>query len=192
MITRADGVLLAVLAFIVVCSMLYARRVLRRDRQAMQKYKLYRVRDRFIHLVGTKAIREEDFLFQSLYRATNNLIRGVKRINLKTMIESLRRQREEGHDPAEREELEKIVAALKCQPPEVVEAVSEFYVTVTEILVENSFILRWGIRSHRVHRILRKILTWASKHLNSPEPATISYYRDYRRGGETARAVVHA
>ena len=59
-----------------------ARRLFRRQDAIVQKYKLYRVRDRLICLVASHDISEEDFVFRYFYEAVTFVIKRTDTLNL--------------------------------------------------------------------------------------------------------------
>ena len=87
--------------------------------------------------------------------------------------------RRKGLDPAQQEKLDRINRELKRKDKEVVTVVHDYYRTITEILVENSWILRCLIRSETFRRFLR----WLAGDVQSGDKYRSAYrfYREYSK-----------
>src|SRR5437899_2928336 len=114
MMDRADLVLLAVVALVLVAGLIATHTTLRKDAARVQKYRLFKVRDALIYLVASGKLKEEDFIFEEFYRASNYFVRATDVINLKTLVGALLEARSKGIDPAV-EEASKRVHRASCR-----------------------------------------------------------------------------
>lgn len=155
---------------------------LRRDDLVVQKYRLYKIRDDLIYLVAEQKLAETDFLFEFFYTVTNHLIKTTKEtLSLRSFVAAVASAKLKGLDPAEEKRLEKITQELKNKDPETIATIQEFYQGVTEILLENSFILREIYRASRLTRSLVTIASWFQPLLAKFRPAQQDAYRLYRQ-----------
>jgi dsDNA-specific endonuclease/ATPase MutS2 len=146
----------------------------------IQKYKLFQIRDRLIRLVAEEKLSEDDFVFFFFYRAIDFLIRHTDLVNLKSLVDALRDAQERGLDPAAAQEVERINKQLKDEDPEVREVVSEFYATVMQILIENSFTIRlianysevWNHAVNEFRRLIGRVF--------STERQAYGFYKAYK------------
>src|SRR5207244_6657296 len=100
---------------------------LNKDRARVRKYRLYRVRDDLVYLVASGKLREDDFVFQTFYRAANHFVRATDTINLKTVVNALLEARRRGIDPAVEDQWTRIARELKSIDKEVAMTVMGFY-----------------------------------------------------------------
>lgn len=145
MLDRADiGVLIGI--GIVLTSFVFVNYwTLRRDSAKVQKYRLFRVRDEFVYLVAVGKLREDEFLFQKFYKGINALLDRTKdHLSLKGFLRATRELQEKGLDPAEREDLDRIIDELKKRnDQEIVDAVLSFFDSMYTITLENSLMVRF-------------------------------------------------
>jgi len=154
----------------------------RREGKIVQTYKLYKVRDDFVYLVAQGKLQERDRLFQSFYRASNFFIQHTNHITLKSLVAAFRDARERKLDPAEKENWKQIHEELQHQDQAVVTVAQEFYQALLDILLENSFLLRFISRYKWAHDALRWF-AGMTEHFRyaPPQRQAYIYYRDYAR-----------
>jgi hypothetical protein len=141
---RADIGLLALVILVLAVAALLNYRTLRRDKAAVQKYRLYEVRDDFVYLVAQGKLSEDGFLFQKFYGAINNLIEETdKGLSLKSFLKALEGLQQKGLDPAEPNGLQQIGEELKkTNDADVAHAVISFFQATFGIISANSIAVR--------------------------------------------------
>lgn len=164
---------------------LYNKARIRREEASAQKYRLYKVRDDLVYLVAIEKLSEDEELFELFYGFTNHLIKTTKQtLSLKTFMEALTTAEE---DPAEEEQLQRVISELKRKDAEVVQTIDSLFSAVTEILLENSYTLRlaYGLNSFwsSTTELLRP---WVDRLL--PEPDAYRIYRQYSRASQLIHA----
>jgi hypothetical protein len=180
MLDRADIALLLIVGLVLFVSRLVTTCKLRRDWAKVQKYRLYKVRDELIMLVAKGLVREDEFIFENFYRATSFYIKKTNTITLSTFIAAVMDAEKTGLDLATRERVKRVHEALKSKDPRVGRAISEFYQTILEILLENSPTLRFYLFIGPVLAPLqkcRKLLDDAKSIV--PQRAVLDIYRRY-------------
>jgi len=192
MIETADIAVLVVVALVLMVLGLRTYLFLRRDGFAVQKYRLYGVRDEFIHLVADGKLTEDEFLFQRFYMLTNYLINTTKEhLCLESFVAALTKLGEQGRDPADHEELRRISEALKHKDWEVSKAVTSFYTAVLVILLENSLVLRGIYGSKPMALVLRgvyRLLPAIAKADLRPQPSAYKIYSHYQQAAQELQA----
>src|SRR5881409_3854540 len=142
MIDRADLLLLAAVAIVLIVGLAATHVTLKKDGARVQKYRLFKVRDDLIYLVAAGKLNEDDFIFQEFYRASNYFVQATDLINVKTLVSALLEARRKGIDPAVEDAWRRVYRELQGRDPEVTKAVAGFYRAMTEILLENSWFVR--------------------------------------------------
>lgn len=178
MIDQADVALLIVITVILLASIFATHSTLRRDKWTTQKYKLFQVRDNLIYLVASGKLSEDDFVFQRFYKAINYFIEVSDHLNLGNLVAALEDARKKGLDPAEEKTRHAIRNELKKKGPEVNEVANSFYVTVLQILIENSFLLSLIMKCSSSSKAL-EVLFRSLKPRHTGK-AALRYYGDYR------------
>lgn len=179
MMDRADIALLGIVGIIFLISILATRITLRRDGWAVQKYKLYKVRDQLIYLVATGKIREQDLIFTRFYKAVNCFIQEADRINHGNFVAAAAHARRKGIDPAEERNFQEICVALRKTGPEVNEVANAFYLTILEILIENSVLLRAIMKCSSITTVVKFLVVTLDPRPTSK--SAFSLYDDYSR-----------
>jgi hypothetical protein len=180
MIDRADVLLLTAVGLVLMGGIVAAHVTLHRDRARVQKYPLYRIRDKLVYLVASGRLDENDFIFQSFYGAANHLIKRTSTINLKTFVSALEEARRNGLDPAMKERRDRIERELKAKDDAVIAVVGEFYQIIVAILMENSWFLR-AIRHYAwLRRLLAKLASVCAM-FRPTERNAYRFYQDYAR-----------
>ncbi|MCH8994265.1 MAG: hypothetical protein IH959_04775 [Chloroflexi bacterium] len=174
---RADAVLLTATLLVLGSSIWAARVSLARDAWKVQKYRLYEVRDNLIYLTVIGKLNESDFVFQEFYGATNHFINYSERINLDSLIRAARAAREKGLDPAEKDKLDRLRAALQSCDEDVRKVANSFYLALLEIMIENSLPLRMIDRRNAKPTTFRIIAQSMDPRPNSR--AAYQFYSDY-------------
>lgn len=114
--------------------------LIKKEAAKIQKYRLYKVRDDLVYLVARKKLGETDHLFLLFYGLANHLIKTTKvNLSLKGFVQAVSSA---DNNPADDQQLKKIVEELRNTDPEVAAVIAGFYRAVVEILLENSFALR--------------------------------------------------
>lgn len=168
----------------IVVDHLQSRRLFRSQDAAIQKYKLYKVRDDLIHLVAARGIAEEDPMFTYFYQSIMFVIKRTDILTLRSLLDALRDAKANGLDPAENEFVNQLNLDLSNKAPEVRRVVTEFYQAVLETLLENSWLLRVMVRKTRIRKIIlvmKRMLT-AVASLFQPLPPFAAYvlYKQYK------------
>jgi hypothetical protein len=172
----------------VACFNLRARVIFSREDKRIQKYALFKVRDDLIHLVAEEKLREDGFVFAHFYRTIDFFIRHADQLSLKSVVGALRQAQERGLDPAESQELKRIQQELNLECPEVREVVSEFYGTMMQILMENSFVLRFVVNHAGMWLVINDARRLIGS-MFSTERQAYAFYKAYRNA---ARLLAHA
>jgi hypothetical protein len=165
-----------------------AHRLFSKTDAGIRKYKLFRVRDNLVRLVAEGQLREDDFVFEFFYRAVDFLIKHTDHLNLKSVVQVLREAQKRGIDPAAAQALERINNKLPQEPPEVREVVSDFYATMAQVLMENSFVIRFIVN----HSDLWRAAADLGRVLGSLFSTERLAYRFYEAYKNAARTTAHA
>jgi hypothetical protein len=141
MFDTADISLLSSVGLVLLGFGSYNYALIRKETTKTQKYRLYKVRDDLIYLVAQSKLAEEDHLFLLFYGLTNHLIKTTKEnLSLKSFVKALSNA---DNNPADEQQLIRIAEELRNKnDPDILAVVSEFYVAVVTILIENSLTLR--------------------------------------------------
>jgi hypothetical protein len=156
-----------------------ARALFSRADAQIQKYKLFRIRDKLIHLVAEETLREEDFVFEFFYRAIDFFIRHTDQVNLKSVVQALRQAQERGLDPTAAQELERVQRELSRATPEAREVVWDFYATIMQILVENSIVIRLIAKHPNTWRAVNEFRRLIGR-VFSTEQQAYGFYKAYK------------
>jgi hypothetical protein len=189
MLDQADIALLSACFFILAISLWCAFRALKRDSWAVQKYKLFKVRDELIYLVATGKLPEDDLIFNRFYKASTFFIEHSNEINLVNWIAAAEQARKKGLDPAERANYNEIQKRLKHASPEVKKAANDFYEAFLLILVENSLVLRLISRFNSMaaaFKFVASIMAPLPSRTAQTRKAALEFYCDYRRAAAAA------
>ncbi|MCK4427683.1 MAG: hypothetical protein KAW16_04270 [candidate division Zixibacteria bacterium] len=154
------------------------RNVYKKGMKAADRYKLYKVRDDLVFLVAKGTIDEEDFIFKIFYEWTNTYIQHIHRFTLKEINKAMEEARENGYLKEINEFQAKIERELANKENEVKEVTQEFFWTMCEILVRNSFTIRLLVR-YRFTRFVQAIVK-NGRILQSLLRAQESGYRNYQ------------
>jgi hypothetical protein len=129
---------------------------LKKEAAKIQKYSLYKVRDDLIFLVAQDKLQETDHLFVLFYDLANHLIKTTKKnLSLKNFVQAVSSAQD---NPANEEQFRKVTEELRNKnDPKVSAVVSEFYMAVITILLENSLTLRILFR---LKRLWSRTITW--------------------------------
>ncbi len=162
-----------------------ARRMFRKQRAIVQKYKLYAIRDRLIYLVASRQIREDDPVLAYFYNSITFVIKNTEVLNLRSLVKALSDLRANGLNPADVDMLESLNCELQKKPKDLAEVVAEFYQTVLQILLENSLIMR-ALARHpwlpQTALVVKGCLSAAFKLF--PPFIAYKFYKEYRDAAE--------
>lgn len=179
MMDHADIALLGIVAIILLFSLLATKIALRRDGWKIQKYKLYRVRDNLIYLVATNKLRDDDLVFNRLYKAVNYYINANDQITLRNFIEAAEKARTKGIDPAEEKNFNEIHLALRTRGAEVNDVANQYYSAMLDILIENSFLLRMLMKCSSSSTVIRLLASFV--YPRRTNKTAMQFYNDYTR-----------
>ncbi len=185
MLDRADVTLLVMVLIVLAASHFFARLRARRHAALAQKYRLYKVRDDLVYLVASGVVREDDPVFREFYEATNYFINATDSINLRGLLSAIREARKRGIDPAATRKRAEVHDALKHRDGKVAEAVGHFYRAMTEVLLENSWLVRTVARNKLAARIVQgcaRATIWFSRRAAQRE--AYLFYQDYVRAAD--------
>lgn len=102
-------------------------------------YKLFKIRDELIELVAMGKLSEDEFLFKYFYTANNLLIQHCREIDFNLFVSSLRDE----INVADLNFVNEIERHLERKNDlEVGQMIENFYDTVANIAISNSFLLR--------------------------------------------------
>jgi hypothetical protein len=145
----------------------------------VQKYKFYRIRDDLIRLVAENKLREESFVFEFFYRAVDFFIRHTNQMNLRSLVRALREAQERGLDPASTKEVARVQRELAQESSEVREVIWNFYATVMETFIKNSFVIR-AIAHHPDKLRAIEDLRYRLIRMFSTEQQAYRFYKAYK------------
>lgn len=162
---------------------------LRREKNKIERYPLFAIRDDLVRLVAEGKIDEKGDLFPILYRGINQVIPRVKPLTLSTFVSALI------NSPyAEEAFVHKLCLASLNKDPSVRKVVKEFFKTLDEILLARSIFVYvsnvgrfrpgWAPTADEIALKLRPVVSWISK--------TQSSAYDVHRIMTTAKYVVSA
>ena len=125
------------------------RNVYKKEMQADNRYKLYKIRDDLIFLVAKGAIEEDDFIFKTFYEWTNTYIQKIHKFTLKEINKAMQEAKQKGYLKEIEEFTAKMEQELAHKDKEVKKVTQEFFQTMGEILIRNSLtvklIVRYGV-----------------------------------------------
>jgi hypothetical protein len=131
----------------------------RQERLKTARYKLFAVRDRIIRTVADGRVSQDDPVFEFLYEEINDIIPRAKPLSLRALVAALKKSRLLNDDTFR----EKCAETLSHSDPNLREAASVFFVTLIDILVMRSFMVRLSFRV--THSGIR-IATWCREGLS--------------------------
>jgi hypothetical protein len=180
----ADVSLLAAFGFVLFGFGSYSYMLLKKEAAKIQKYRLYKVRDDLIYLVAQEKLAKTDHLFVLFYGLTNHLIKTTKKnLSLKGFVQAVSSADD---NPADEQQLRKIIEELKNRDQEVNAVVSEFYGSVVEILLENSLTLR---TIFRLRSLWSRAIDWFRPLLSNLWPLQEQAYRIWRQYDRAANSL---
>jgi hypothetical protein len=131
--------------------------LLLRDYEERQKYRLFAVRDKLLYLAASGNLSETSMVFKVFYRALNTYIAELEDLTLVSFAKASIVVRTE----LEKENQQKLVAALRRADPEVQEVINEFFCVAMDALRYNSpmlsFVLAIATHCHRLFSFIRKL-----------------------------------
>lgn len=163
----------------------YAYKEFRKTNLKKNQYRLYEIRDNLIFLVANGDLKEKGVIFQEFYPLVNNWVQSVQKLNLTLLFKAFREAR---RDIESKEKIETLQKALVQSNEKVKEVVQQLFRTVLEIMVENSFTLKFLVK----HVLAKRLIKIVAKKLYqsvlvSKERKQI--YKDYK-GYENIRTKV--
>jgi hypothetical protein len=184
----ADMGLLALILFVLAAFYVYNKILLSKDAAAVQKYKLYAVRDALTYLVAEGKLSEDEFLFQMFYAVTNHLIKTTRKsLSLRAFLQSVLILEQQGRDPATGELLPHVMEEIKHKDADVAFAIFGFFTTVNDILRENSLIIRLFHRWPALRRVVQRLLKF-KRITRLPQVKAYRVYQRYDRANELLHA----
>lgn len=105
------------------------------------RYRLYKNRDKLIRLVAEEKISEDNILFQSFYRAITIMLKYTRSFTLEKFIKAAK-EAEKDISPEDQKRIDALRTELRNAHPDVREAVTEFFYTSLQIMIDNSILLK--------------------------------------------------
>ena len=123
---------------------LYLISALLRSREEKHKFRLYALRDKLVYLVASEKIYEKDFLFRVFYGALNSSIAEIHTVTIASLIKASI----EAKTAIQKESSEKLLREVEKAAPEVKEFTDDMFATLREIMIANSPLLVFLLRTH--------------------------------------------
>lgn len=157
----------------------YAYKEFRKTNLKKNQYKLYGIRDGLVLLVANGDLEEKSVIFQEFYPLVNNWVQSVQELKLTLLFKAFREAR---RNIESKEKIEALQKALVQSNKKVREAVQQLFRTVLEIMVENSFTLRFLVKhvlTKRLIRIVVKKLLYQSAMVSEERKQKYQDYKGY-------------
>lgn len=131
-----------------------------RSREERHKFKLYALRDDLVYLVASGKLAENGHLFQLFYGALTSSIEEIHRVTVSNLINASI----EAKNALQKEGFDKFVHEVEHASPEVREFVNKMFFVMRGIMVANSPLLVFLLRSRSnfgkfAIRLKRQLLT---------------------------------
>lgn len=169
------------LSLLVVCFGIpagYAYKEYKKTRLKKNQYKLYTIRDNLISLIASRDLEEENVIFQESYKWVNAWVYSVQELDLVLLFRAFREARQDIESKHKTEVLQK---ALANSNERVKKTIEGLFATVLEIMIENSFTLRFVVKHVLTRRFLRRVarMLYRSAVISTAERQIYEDYRGY-------------
>lgn len=153
----------------------YAYKEYKKSKLKKNQYKLYKIRDNLISLVASADLEERNVIFQEFYSFVNAWIHSVQELDLVLLFRAFRKVRQ---DIESKNEIEILQKALAESNNRVKTTIQELFTTVLEIMIENSFTLRFVVKHVLTRRFLKRLARAFYQSTVIPKPKK-EIYEDY-------------